>query len=93
MARAALSNMLGGLGYWYGHSLVKIRSSNPKRQGIDVPDLVRPLWDAPLFSAVPSRSFFPRGFLWDEGFHQVMISPFFCRDRVVEAWGVGSCEE
>lgn len=61
-AKAALSNTLGGMGYFTGRSEVRGAGSSGGN-GLS--------FEASLFTAVPSRSFFPRGFLWDEGFHQV----------------------
>ncbi|XP_010248964.1 PREDICTED: mannosyl-oligosaccharide glucosidase GCS1 [Nelumbo nucifera] len=69
VGRAAIGNLLGGIGYFYGQSKIAIpRDSNIKNGHNFVP-----YWPAELYTAVPSRSFFPRGFLWDEGFHQLMI--------------------
>ncbi|KAL5469057.1 hypothetical protein EMCRGX_G030249 [Ephydatia muelleri] len=63
-AKAAFSNLIGGISYFYGQSKV---ISNSMKQPVDY-------WPAPLYTAVPSRSFFPRGFLWDEGFHQLLVA-------------------
>ncbi|EFN77469.1 mannosyl-oligosaccharide glucosidase GCS1 isoform X2 [Harpegnathos saltator] len=63
-AKMAFSNLLGSVGYFYGAAQVQsVHNKTPV-----------PYWKAPLYTAVPSRSFFPRGFLWDEGFHGLLVS-------------------
>ena len=62
-AKAAFSNCIGGITYLHGQSKI---TSRRLKEPIDY-------WESGLYTGVPSRSFFPRGFLWDEGFHQIMI--------------------
>ena len=68
VARRALSNLVGSIGYFVGNVLIADVS-----EGKNAADRVRTYPQRSLFTAVPSRSFFPRGFLWDEGFHQLVI--------------------
>lgn len=68
-AKAALSNVLGGIGYFFGSSLVK---ASAETNGQSQEDIIM-LQPISLFTATPSRVVFPRGFLWDEGFHQLIV--------------------
>ncbi|KAJ1900334.1 Processing alpha glucosidase I [Kickxella alabastrina] len=72
MARNALSSLVGGIGFFHGSSLVSNESKPEYGEGdsMDKPQLSKPY---SLFTATPSRPFFPRGFLWDEGFHQLVL--------------------
>jgi mannosyl-oligosaccharide glucosidase len=84
-SQAITSNLLGGIGYFYGTSIVDPSfsydwddDSSPmdsddddgKGPAAKGPHLTEP---KALLTATPSRSFFPRGFYWDEGFHLLHI--------------------
>ena len=83
-AHAMISNLLGGIGYYQGASIVD-RSFRHDYDDDDVPDdddeeesnhgMEKPKLteERELLTATPSRSFFPRGFYWDEGFHLALI--------------------
>ncbi|KAK7956991.1 uncharacterized protein PG986_006213 [Apiospora aurea] len=78
-----LSNLLGGLGYFYGDSKVD-NSSAPEYVEADTDFWTKAeqamsraeiatTSPTQLLSFTPSRPFFPRGFLWDEGFHLLSV--------------------
>lgn len=82
-SRSLFSNLVGGIGYFYGDSLVD-RSYAPEYEELDegfwqetaeARDRAKPQIEGPseLFTSIPSRPFFPRGFLWDEGFHLMPV--------------------
>ncbi|CAH8519796.1 unnamed protein product [Schistosoma turkestanicum] len=65
LSKIAVSNLLGGIGYFYGTSLVRSANIGPEPVSN---------WPSGLFTATPSRPTFPRGFLWDEGFHGLILA-------------------
>ncbi|KAF2547023.1 hypothetical protein F2Q70_00019576 [Brassica cretica] len=64
VGKAAIGNMLGGIGYLYGQSKVYYHKS--KHHFLHY-------WPAELYTAVPCRSKLPWGQLSDEGSHQMLI--------------------
>ena len=77
-AQAALSNLVGGIGFFHGSSLIEssrivasVDEQGKERKKRHTETKLTPALS--LLSSVPSRSFFPRGFLWDEGFHQLLV--------------------
>lgn len=71
MAMVALSNLIGGIGYFHGRNRVYHESKDLNKN-----DWIYHKQYYTLTTATPSRGYFPRGFLWDEGFHQLIISRF-----------------
>ena len=77
-SQALTSNIVGGIGYFYGRSIVdKGFAYEWDQEDDDDEESAQPGagFTAPraLLTATPSRSFFPRGFYWDEGFHLLHI--------------------
>ncbi|KAK7421351.1 Processing alpha glucosidase I [Neonectria punicea] len=82
--KSMFSNLLGGVGYFNGHQIID-RSYAPEydeedegfwKEAAEARARRQQTPEGPyeLFTSVPSRPFFPRGFLWDEGFHLVPIA-------------------
>jgi hypothetical protein len=69
-AHQSFSNLIGGIGFFHGHNRIALpgQFKNGQQQwGLSAEP-------HSLFTATPSRAYFPRGFVWDEGFHQLIIS-------------------
>ncbi|WFD29638.1 mannosyl-oligosaccharide glucosidase [Malassezia sp. CBS 17886] len=73
-AREINAQLLGSIGYYHGESVVDrdfVPAHDADDDNVVHTDGARASLDPPrsLLTATPSRSGFPRGFYWDEGFH------------------------
>ncbi len=82
-AQSMFSNLVGGIGYFYGDAIVDRSYAleyEEENEGFweDTAEArarghQKPEGPYELFTSIPSRPFFPRGFLWDEGFHLIPV--------------------
>lgn len=68
MAQFAISNLIGSITYFYGDTIQAVI-----KPGETKPTSLIKTSPGELLTGVPSRSFFPRGFFWDEGFQQILV--------------------
>ncbi|KAI1698876.1 mannosyl-oligosaccharide glucosidase [Ditylenchus destructor] len=58
----AVANLLGGIGFWHGYTPIRNDNGSYSDYG-----------PISILSTVPSRPWFPRPFLWDDGFHELLV--------------------
>ncbi|KAL9126637.1 MAG: hypothetical protein Q9217_004340 [Psora testacea] len=98
-AKSMFSNLIGGIGYFYGDAVVD-RSYAPEYEEENEgfweetaaarmrQDGIKLEGPSELYTSIPSRPFFPRGFLWDEGFHLLPIADWDMDVtlKIVQSW-------
>lgn len=72
--KIALSSLLGGMGTFMGQATISPEIVDTVEAHRSHAALNMTPGRMTLTTATPSRTVFPRGFLWDEGFHQLVIA-------------------